>query len=459
MLSKKRIQDFRNPFLISSLLIIWMNRILTFVIFPAPVITPDSASYLPPENLDFSHFSILGNSVRPWPTTLLYAVTGTTFLVLFQLILSGLSVTLLILTIHRDLPLHRTNNFITLLVSLFLSTTTFLSWDTLANAQSISNSLGLIIFTLFLKIMFSHSNKILITLFMLVAIAYIAQRPVNTVLILGYFSLFLKFRLGSYRKFAVLSIIGVLIFTVAGSFHQDKAWKASYSGFAIMGHLNNVSPIAQEFSMYLKKNEIPICVIESKLSALDESDNLYCKDGTNWVRMNAKKIYFNFLITHPLAIIKLVQYSFLGAFSDSAQKYGNAVSVLPRTIDSLLLGERDPKVSVIELDNAKNAYYLFIPGFLLLVFAPIFGVLSLIGRKRRSKTPSELLLVSLFYLLVLNLLVIILISPLVSAEWTRILAPYGYLSELFCILMLALGTENILSLKSEIEDHTSHSEE
>lgn len=438
-LSKSRLRI--EPILFPALVIVWANRFFTELAFPTLVTSPDSPDYLAKHFLDFGNVSLIGNAIRPWPTTLLYALIPDKLIVLAQLTLSGIAATLFILTVIKFANSRAARLIISLGSALCLSYTSRLGWDTLANAESLSNTLAVLTVVYLIKVLQSPNHRASLALFLVFGFLYSNQRLLNLVIFLCY-ALIVLIRIQGRRRTGVIVIsLALVALTAYTANNQNKAWPSTYVGFALVGHLNTVSPISSAFATSLSSTNAPKCILDWKLRALDRKDPLYCPQGETWVRDHMKGAFAHFLISNPTSIVPLLKYGVFGAFSDSSTKIGNGFSVLPQSIDTIFVGERNPKEGVFFQKAPDTRYYMFVPSFFLLLLTMIFMILARSRRGRLGNPEYSFWSGVMTATILVNFFVLFLTSLLTSAEWTRILEPYSFIIDLAAFVLLVLSCE------------------
>lgn len=430
-----------DPILFPALVIVWANRFFTELAFSNLVTSPDSPDYLAKHFLDFGNVSVVGNAIRPWPTTLLYALVPDQLIVLVQLVLSGIATTLFILTVIKFANSRAAKLVISLGSAICLSYTSRLGWDTLANAESLSNTLAVLMVVYLIRVLQSPSNRASLALFVIFGFLYSNQRLLNVVIFLCY-ALIILIRIHGRRRTGVIVIsLALVALTAYTANNQNKAWPSTYVGFALTGHLNTVSPISSAFSASLSTANAPKCILDLKLRALDRQDPLYCPEGETWVRDHMKGAFVHFLINNPTSIVPLLKYGIFGAFSDSSTKIGNGFSVLPQTVDTIFVGERNPKEGVFFQKAPDTRYYMYVPSFFLLLLTLIFMISARSRSGKRTNSEFSFWTGVMTATILVNSLVLFLTSLLTSAEWTRILEPYSLIIDLVAFVLLVVSCE------------------
>ena len=433
-----------SPILFVCISIVWLNRIFSFISSPNIVLTPDSYDMYSGVAFDFSKLSFLGHALRPWPTALIFALSGLKAGLIFQLIISGVASSLLLITVNAifQSKLLRVLTLISLLI--ITSSADFVAWDMLLNIQSLTNSLIIFYFSfLILFIKKPNNNRFILLAFCSILISI--QRPALFAVfgVVTAISLIICKCYGRRLKISIF-FIGALFFVALPSYNQNLYWPATYNGTGVVAHLKDTSPISHEFGKYLKAQNTPNCILQFGTSAIWPNSKDFCPAGTEWARIDAVDALFKFSLKHPGSTLDLLAYSFFGITTNSSTHYASAVSVLPQPIDSLFIGTRDPK-SIGVSSNAE--FYLYAPVYFLL----IAYLYSRYHYRNQKQLPFHKFL---DLIVVTNFLSVLAIAPFLSSEWTRILEPNSLIFQISFTLAIigrsgsGIGMEDIVIAKT-----------
>jgi hypothetical protein len=420
--------------LIVCILFIWLNRFATLAFYPKTTFLPDAADSLPTRLFEFNKVSLIGNAPRPFVTNIIYAMIPFDLLQLFQLVLSGIASTFLLISLHRIFRSTLAKNFAVSSVTILLASNTFLNWDNIANIQSITNSL--LLFSLAVLILFFKTNTLkLLMCFQFLTILLVVQRPS---FILFYFItnlILIKMIYTQKRNLLILvpiiTFISGMIFCVVHTKNQDNHWPGNFSGLQISGFLLPVSPVSEEFKQYLKSKNAPECLLNDSRYSLFEGER-FCSEALAWVEKDATQNFRQYLMSNPESAMKIVFYGLYGAFVGSSLNYGNSAALTPPIYEILVLGSRQPNSLTFFESSESIRYYTQIPiysySFILLVLA-----ISQLKSIRSNPRLSALLKLGSI-LILLGFLTIISTSLAVYTEWTRVLFPFQILTYLgLCI--------------------------
>jgi len=420
----------RTNLFIIPLAIIWVSRALTLFAFPDLVTTPDSQGYLAPSTWNFANVSVLGNAERPWPTTLLYAAIPNSSIVLVQLLLSGIAATLLINSIDTFIGGAKLRFWCALVLSIFLSNPRQLEWDTVANAQSLSNSLCIFLFVTVMRIT-RNASKFSLGILWLEGILLSSQRLIYILIFISTSVVLLPKFVKHLRTKLIAMMIAISLFSALVSQNQNNFWPASYSGFAVIGQLNDTSPVNEEFKKFLESKGAKKCLLDGKLNALISEEAYSCTGAIAWTRSKARDLYMEFLMDSPHNLMKLQSFALYGVFTSSAVPYGNAVSILPEFVNSIFIGKRQFQDTPYMNSIGQNYFYL--PGVGLLLFGLLVSRRHIFTRDAFGHRKTKYFI--LHALVFSNILCVFLTGPLISAEWTRILATQATMITVACILL------------------------
>ena len=427
------------PLLCLCILVLWINRLLSFFAFPQMVTSPDSYDFFGGERFDLSSVSLLGHALRPWPSALLYSSLGLTISALVQLIFSGIASTILVIELHSLLKNRTVRSIVLIGLVTALASADFISWDLLANIQSLANT-SIIMFIAF-SLKYSRKPRSRdFSILMCMGILCSIQRPILILVVLPTL-IYLMTRAQKVRKYTMCGIVSLIFLGVAviPAYNQNEYWPGTYSGVAVLGHLKATSPITQEFRSFLKTESVPECILKSDTRSVWPDGEYFCESGQIWAREKSVRSLIAFLSGNPSSALRLASFSLFGVSTNSATHYASAVSILPPFLDSFLIGTRDPKTTTVgELDGSSK-YYVYTP---LILLATIYLSLRLAYRKKRINLFHDykinLHLIDL--LVVTNLITLTCSSIFIYAEWTRILEP----NSLIFILSFIIGCGLIL---------------
>ena len=431
------ILQFDAKLYLIPILIIWINRGLTAIAFPELVKTPDSQKYLAPSPWNFENVSLLGNATRPWPTTVLYALVSENFIVLTQLLFSGIASTVLILTLDKVLMSRKLKFWCALLLAIFLSNPKQVEWDTVANAQSLSNTLAILIIASLFSIK-KRATKLSVGLLFVEGLLFSNQRFLYYFILASSVLILLPVFSKNLRKIMVSVLISIGLFSFIVSQNQNNYWPPSYYGFSVIGQLSDSSPIHQNFANFLESKGAPNCLLEKKLSALDSGSSNSCAEGITWTRKNSKQMYLEFLRKTPSSILELEKLALYGVFTSSSIAYGNAVSVVPDFLNYIFSGKRQFQDTPFhEASGSQN--FLYLPGFGLFLFAVIANTKRVSSKYTLERNSTAITL--LHSLIFGNILNVVIAGAIISAEWTRILATQGTMLIIASLLLIFLAVE------------------
>lgn len=440
-------------FLRAAISLVWATRIITFLAFPNPVSAPDSVSYYSGKLFDFHLVSLTGHAGRGWVVPAIFsAMPNPQVLEMSQLAISGLSWTYLIFSIHNSQILTKKfSNAALLVLSIIGSSAEIVQHDSTILATSITNSLFIFCLALILKNL-KLSKTVVLNFTFLILTVFLLSVQKSTFLPIAIF-LFLIFRISNRellsKKVKLVStlislILLILSFTIGSN--VNKSWPVSYSGQTLLWQLGGQSPVAADFRDFLAQKGAPKCITEeAPYENLDVSIGVVlnnCPEGSAYIRSTLQREFVNFAVSHPTAPIKLAVFGIGAAITNSSSNYGNAVSIVPRSISEIFFGGSTPdivnskvgdQVAGMNFLKSNQAMWLFTPLLIWLLFAFIGNI----GLHRRSRESSTLIL-----LLLLCLAQSVLVVVLLPSEWVRQTSPFMIGALITSVLLCIKGFEN-----------------
>lgn len=435
-------------------LLVFVSRLLTFIVFPKPVYFPDSPGYSNGKFLNFDLVSLSGQSLRAWPTPLLYSILpNINFISASQLLISGLAWFWLILNSVALLNTKRYQIILLFTMLLFSSSTFLIQWDTVALGTSLLISTTVLVVAQLLRVLRNSFNSIdigiLICLVILLSIEKFSNIPlsigISITLIIAAAKQMSKKSIAAISAFA---FIGLSYSIMVGS-NVDRSWSGSYSGTTLLWQLGDQSPVAQSFKDFLAtKPEVPPCIYvaapyQDLNSSIGEVLNS-CDEGLEYIRLDLQKNFIMFAISHPFQIVKLSSLGFGAYFTNSANNYGNAVQITPDTFNSFIFGGTRPSLNSGAIQDQSEGYSAFNSGEPFWLYVPGLGLLfagwvTSVANIRRSQNKS--IDISILAITALLLFQATITTTFLPSEWVRQLAPY----------LIPLAAINVLTVVTYFE--------
>ena len=435
-------------------LLVFVSRIVTFVIFPNPIFYPDSPGYSNGKFLNFDLVSLTGDNSRSWPTPLLYSILPNIKLIsAIQLTISGFAWFWLVYNSVLYLKTRRFQILLLVILISFSSSTFIVQWDTTVLGTSLLISTTILILAQLIRVL-KKPNKLSNTAFLLSLLVLLAiEKLSNIPLVMGLMMIvaIVTFNKLKIRKFAILSVLAIfgLAYSVTVGVNVDRNWLGSYSGTTLLWQLGNQSPVAESFKEFLSsESQVPSCIYaEAPYEDLNSSIGKIlndCDDGLNYTRTGLQEDFIKFSLSNPIEIAKLSSLGFGAYYTNSANNYGNAVQILPNIFNSFTFGATQPSLNSGNIENQSEGYLVFNSGKAFWLYVPGIGILiaGLLAAAANTRISRNLLIDLLFLAIsALFLLQAILATTFLPSEWVRQLAPY----------LIPLTVLNLISLTVYLE--------
>lgn len=420
------------------ILIILVTRVLSWLAFPQPRLSPDSVSYSTPGWLDFSLVSFSGSASRGWPAPLFFALfPSDSFRIFAQLILATFAYAFLIHSTTYVLHSRKGRWIFSSIVVLVATSPQVSQWDsTILGTSLMVTSLVFLAGALIRLVNSSKFDNRYLFFSISILLLLLFQKISNIILVLPIVGIliFMKFKSlrNLFRIYLILALILITPLAFVSSNNQEKHWNGSYSGTTLLWQLGNQSPAASNFAQFLReKTKAPECIYgTAPYKDLNQGINNalnVCPGGEDYVRNNLKGDFARFISTNPMSVMKLITLGVGATVTGSSGNYGNAVTVLPKFAYSILWGEVSPDFrNTFELDqseiynnlNTGEPLFLFCPLFIFLG-AGIYVAIS--GRYSKLNQAKSRLLLAFCILAFAQAIFSYLMLP---SEWFRQSIPY-----------------------------------
>jgi hypothetical protein len=310
------------------------------------------------------------------------------------------------------------------------------------------------IFFIFLAlyILFSQDNSIrAVVLLIFVGYINISLKLVNLPIIFLLSSIVVFKYFQTKGKLVVVSIAILISIGFAQSvwvgLNNDKFWKNTYSGTALLWHLGSQSPSADAFTKYLVSVGAPNCVTENApFVNLDiEVGRIAneCNQATSYLANGIKSDFAEFVSKNPAQVARLTSLGFAITFTGTSSHYGPAMSLLPNEVNQMFFGSVVPDFRILEKANQSAALnqpegaeplWISIPSLGLL----LVGLSKMIFYSRRDR--SFLVLASASVFLYIQIMFSSVILP---SEWFRQNIPFALPLYLISALALAINPKMV----------------
>ena len=439
--SAKKLWQIPRPIFRSTsmvlLLFIFSTRIATFLAFPNPSVQPDSSSYKSSTFPDFSLVSFSGDSVRAWPTTLLFALApNNSVVMLLQMAISAGAWSFLGITLLRDLRGSGPRLTFSLAFLVIACSPQLIQWETVILGQSLMIST----LTMMIALAFRFRNKgdsykLLLSGLFLTSL-FLIQKSSNILLSVLFLLIFTllnyRSRKVSLRVLTIFISLALFTYSVYVGNNINKSWSGTtYSGKTILLHLGGQSPAADEFVNFLEQStKAPNCLYaDAPFANIDSGVDKVLKDCQGveeYLSRNSTIDLARFLISNPVSSLKMLSIGIGAVTTDSASHYGKAISLFPNTVNSLFFGSVNPDFRFNDVQDQVQAFnslsesepiWIYSPALLLLILAFAMHILCF---TRRNLPLDKFTLIVQFGLFA-QILVTFLIIP---SEWVRSVSPY-----------------------------------
>ena len=439
------------------ILLILVTRVATWVAFPQPRLSPDSVSYSTSGWLDFSLVSFSGSATRGWPAPFFFALFPTdSFRILAQLLLATSAYAFLIHSTTYVLHGRKARWFFSLAIVVIATSPQVLQWDSTILGTSMMITSFVFLAGALIRIVNSakfDNRFIFFSIGILILLSF--QKISNLILVvpIAGILIFLKFRTlrKSFQIYLVLVLILVTPLAFISSNNQEKHWKGSYSGTTLLWQLGDQSPAASNFAEFLsEKTEAPECIYDTAPykdlnQGIHKALNV-CPGGEEYVRNNLKSDFAHFISTNPKSALNLITLGVGATVTGSSGNYGNAVTVFPKFVYSILWGEVSPDFrSSNELDQSA-IYNNLNKGEPLFLYCPLFiflgaGLCVAISRRYSKLDQAKSNIFLAFCLLAFAQAIFSYL--MLPSEWFRQSVPY---------LVFGLVINSYIIAKKVLED-------
>lgn len=347
-----RIRTFPTPYLLCFAVII-ATRLATFLAFPSPASSPDTNTYFRSSWLNFDLVSFSGHAGRGWLVPFIYALLPNQISVTaFQLTLSTIAWIFLIVGINKNLNSFKSRSLSTFMLSILSITPQLIQHDAALLSTSITNSLLLISLGILFRFKAGFTSRFMyVVLAVLLGLLFV-QKTTFILLALPIASLgiFLVFKTRiKNRTPLTLLMVSMFIYGSVVGVNVNNNWQVSYSGQTMLWHLGGQSPIAESFGTFLRQDGAPSCIYQN--APYDDLDLEIgrvlndCPSAHDYLKKDFQKDFAQFLLSHPMAAIKLASLGFGAASTSAASNYGNAVTLLPINLDKVFFGQTNPNLA------------------------------------------------------------------------------------------------------------------
>ena len=336
-----------------SILFIAISHLVQFAFNPTGAIQGDSAQYGVGQPRNWDLLSFTGQSLRNWPTVLLYLLFASdTAKIFFQFLISFSATVILLIQIDSQFK-GRARVVLIALISIFVTTPQIMNWNSVLLSESILISTTVVFvvssrnfilsngkFAFWPLLMTSYLWCILKTSNFLVLILII----LSTVLFFGFQVLRVSWNQKRLIRFvSCLALGGIVFITLINQPNQEFNRGINYRTYSAIAVLTDVNPRASVLHEELSKVREMSCLdIGTPKSYEFYASKLggECQLSKLWISDNFYRWYAFFLIKHPQEVLQLSGAGFI-AGNTPVSLYAPSVSVLPKPVQDIFFGERN----------------------------------------------------------------------------------------------------------------------
>jgi hypothetical protein len=336
-----------------SILFIAFAYLVQFSFNPAGTIQGDSAQYGVVNPRDWDLLSFTGQSLRSWPTVLLYLLFGSDAAkIFFQFLISFLVVIILLKQISSQFK-GKTRILLYVLFSSLITTPQVMNWNSVLLSESVLLSVTILFIVSLRTFVLTRGKSAFWPLLMTSYLWCILKTTNVVILILIICSLLIligvrvvqvRFHKSHLlRVGSSVAIAGVLLITLINQPNQEFNRGISYKTYAAIAVLTDVNPRAAVVHAELSNvRELSCLEIGDPKSYEYYASKLggECRDAKLWISQYFYLWYVKYLLTHPQEPIQLAAAGFI-AGNSPVSLYAPNLSVLPKPIQDLFFGERN----------------------------------------------------------------------------------------------------------------------
>ena len=353
-LNRKKSKNFEpGVLLIVSVFLVAISYAVQFAFNPSGALQGDSHQYGAAQPRDWSLLSFTGDSLRNWPTVLLYLTFASDFAkVFFQFLISFIVAILILLQINTEFR-GKTRLAIAIFFSAYITTPQVLNWNSVLLSESLLISATILVFlslrkfvisggrTDFWKLLFSSylwsilkTTNLLIMFFIVFSLMFI----------LGFRAVSSRFNMKNLpRIFSVFVLFTLVVVTFLSQPNQEFNRDINYRTYTAIAVLTDVNPRASE--LHARLSDVP----EMRCLKIGDpkSYEFYalklggeCKESKLWISENFYNWYATYLITNPQEAVQLSLAGFI-AGNTPVSLYAPNLSILPKPLQDIFFGERN----------------------------------------------------------------------------------------------------------------------
>ncbi len=340
-------------FLLAVLLLVAFSYLVQFAFNPSGAIQGDSHQYGAASPRDWTLLSFTGDSLRNWPTVLLYLVFASdTAKVFFQFLVSFIAATLLFLQINSEFK-GKSRLTLFVLFSAFVTTPQVLNWNSVLLSESLLISVTILIFLSLRKFVVSDGRKGIWILIITSYLWCILKTTNLLIMVLIFISVvfilgvrIVSSRLGVKnlpRLFAILTLFGLVLTTFLNQPNQEFNRNINYRTYTAIAVLTDVNPRSAVLHAELSRVPEMACLQIGDPKSYEfyaAKLGTECQQSKLWISKNFYKWYSGFLLKKPEEAAQLSMVGFI-AGNTPVSLYAPHLSILPKPLQDVFFGERN----------------------------------------------------------------------------------------------------------------------
>lgn len=327
--------------------------LIQFAFQPAGAVQGDSAQYGAVSPRDWDLLSFTGQSLRNWPTVLLYLLFASDIAkVFFQFLISFFAAVIMLVQINAQFK----GKIRILLIVLFASLVTtpqVINWNSVLLSESLLLSVT-ILFVASLRTFVYSGSRLAFWPLLVTSYLWCILKTTNVLLlifILCSLAVLIGIRIkrlrvnqrSLIRLGGCLALGSLFIVTWLNQPNQEFNREINYRTYTAIAVLTDVNPRAVVLHSELSSvSELKCLEIGNPKSYEFYASKLggECQESKLWISENFYKWYAQYLLSHPQEAVQLAAAGFI-AGNTPVSLYAPNLSILPKPVQDLFFGERN----------------------------------------------------------------------------------------------------------------------
>jgi hypothetical protein len=338
---------------LSSTFFIALCYLIQFAFQPAGAMQGDSAQYGAVLPRDWDLLSFTGQSLRNWPTVLLYLLFASdTAKVFFQFAISFFAAVLMLVQISAQFK-GKIRILLIVIFASFVTTPQIINWNSVLLSESLLLSIT-ILFIASLRKFVSSDSKLAFWPLLVTSYLWCILKTTNVLLLIfilcslavliGIRTNRLRINQRSLMRLSGCLALGSLfVVTWLNQPNQEFNREINYRTYTAIAVLTDVNPRAAALHFELSKvSELKCLEIGNPKSYEFYASKLggECQKSKLWISENFYKWYAQYLLSHPQEAVQLAAAGFI-AGNTPVSLYAPNLTILPKPVQDLFFGERN----------------------------------------------------------------------------------------------------------------------